>query len=212
MEISDLRRDYRSGELHRRDLDPDPFVQFERWFMEAEADPRCTECNAMTLATSDTSGFVTARTVLLKDCDSRGFVFFTNYGSLKARQIAANPHVALLFPWLQMERQVSICGQAQKISRAESEGYFRRRPFENQIGAWASSQSAIAASRAELEARFETVRAKFAGGEVPMPESWGGFRVAPRTMEFWQGRAGRLHDRFLYTRKEEGWTIHRLSP
>ena len=212
MDPADLRQSYETGELHRRDLDPDPIAQFRRWFEEASASEKICEPNAMTLATSGAGGRVTARTVLLKAFDEKGFVFFTNYTSTKASQIAENPQVALLLHWLPLERQVSICGTAARISTAESLAYFVSRPFTSRVGAWVSQQSSIVTSRKFLEMKFEEMRRKFANGEVPLPDFWGGYRIVPETIEFWQGRTSRLHDRFLYSRDASGWQISRLSP
>ena len=213
MDPADLRQSYEAGELHRSDLAPDPVAQFRVWFDEALRSGKICEPNAMTLATSDAGGRVTARTVLLKAFDEKGFVFFTNYTSTKARQIAENARVALLFPWLPLERQVSISGSATRISTAESLAYFMSRPFTSRVGAWVSQQSSIVTSRKLLEMKFEEMRRKFANGEVPLPDFWGGFRVVPETVEFWQGRVSRLHDRFLYSRDSgQAWQIARLSP
>ncbi len=212
MEPADLRQSYETGALHRAGLAADPVAQFRKWFAEAVQSGKVCEPNAMTLATAGGDGRVTARTVLLKAYDEKGFVFFTNYSSVKARQIAENSHVALLFPWLPLERQVSISGAASRISAAESLAYFVSRPFSSRVGAWVSQQSSIVSSRKFLEMKFEEMRRKFASGEVPLPDFWGGYRVVPETVEFWQGRASRLHDRFLYSRDAAGWQISRLSP
>jgi len=191
----------------------DPFRQFDIWFREALATPEIAEANAMTLATAGANGRVTARTVLLKAWDEKGFVFFTNYGSIKARQIAENDQVALLFAWLPLQRQISISGRAEKISLAESLAYFASRPFSSKLGAWVSQQSSIITSRKLLEMKFEELRQKFSHGEVPLPDFWGGYRVRPETVEYWQGRTSRLHDRFLYTRTDrEAWSLDRLAP
>lgn len=213
MNVGELRQDYRVGELHRADLAEDPFVQFGLWFAEALASPAIGEANAMTLATAGRSGQIGARTVLLKSWDPQGFVFFTNYESLKGRQIAENPQVALLFPWLPLERQISITGTAEKVSEDESREYFLSRPLASRLGAWASRQSEVLPSREPLEERYTSLAAQHVDGEVPLPPHWGGYRVIPASIEFWQGRTSRLHDRFLYTRLSDGsWQIDRLSP
>jgi pyridoxamine 5'-phosphate oxidase len=166
----------------------------------------------MSLATATPSGETTIRTVLLKGYGDDGFVFFTNLESTKAKQIAQNPHVSLLFPWLPLERQVIVNGTAARLSMSDVARYFLSRPRESRIAAWVSPQSRVIDARRMLEAKFEEMRAKFAQGEVPLPSFWGGFRVTPRTIEFWQGGRHRLHDRFLYSRSGEGWTIARLAP
>lgn len=209
---NDMRREYRAAKLDRENLDPDPFAQFRKWFQEA-VDAELLEPNAMSLATAGADGRVTTRTVLLKAFDERGFVFFSNYRSRKAEQINENPHAGLLFPWLPLERQVCISGTVEKISTAESLKYFASRPFGSRLGAWVSQQSRVIPSRRFLEMKFEEMKAKFASGEVPLPVAWGGYRVSPETIEFWQGSPNRLHDRFLYTRQSDGsWRIERLSP
>ena len=211
--LSDMRQHYGASSLRRKDLAADPFAQFAQWFQTARECAAITEANAMTLATSDQSGSVSARTVLLKDWDERGFVFFTNYESAKARQIEANPSVCLLFPWVALERQIVIQGIARKTTPEESATYFASRPLKSRIAASVSPQSQPVASREILERDFETIQAKFAGGDVPLPAFWGGYRVEPTTMEFWQGRADRLHDRFLFTKDEGGgWQATRLAP
>lgn len=166
----------------------------------------------MTLGTADAAGRVSCRTVLLKAYDERGFVFFTNYGSRKARQMAENPHASLLFPWVPLARQVEISGRVEKISVAESLAYFMSRPFGSRLGAWVSDQSAVISSRQILLAKFEELKARFANGEVPKPEGWGGFRVIPDAIEFWQGGHDRLHDRIFYRKSAGVWTTSRLSP
>lgn len=207
-----MRRDYSTRGLRREDLDDDPFAQFRAWFEAARA-AGLLEPNAMILSTGDAAGRVTSRIVLLKAFDERGFVFFSNYQSRKARQIGENPQVALLFAWLPLERQVCITGQAVRVSMAESLAYFMSRPFGSRLGAWVSQQSRVIPTRALLEAKFEEAKARFANGDVPLPTDWGGYRVEPDSIEFWQGSASRLHDRFLYTRTEKtGWAIERLAP
>lgn len=209
--IDHLRKEYRSRGLRKKDLDANPFQQFSLWFKEAE-EAGLTEPNAMTLATAGASGCVTARTVLLKAFDEKGFVFFTNYSSKKARQIEENPQVALLLPWIDLERQVAISGRAEKLSAKQSLAYFVSRPFNSRVGAWVSHQSKAVSSRKILEMKFAEMKRKFADGQVPLPDFWGGYRVMPESIEFWQGSESRLHDRFVYSRDAGGWNIERLSP
>lgn len=197
--------------LRRKELLEHPVAQFEVWFRQA-TELQVHEPNAMTLATVDASGMPLTRTVLLKFFDAEGFVFFTNYESRKAAQIAQNPQVSLLFPWLVLERQVVVQGVAEKVSAAESLRYFTSRPRESQLGAWISQQSSVISSRDLLMGKLAEVKAKFAAGEIPLPSFWGGYRVRPQKVEFWQGGPARLHDRFLYSQAGEGWTIERLSP
>lgn len=221
MDLSDLRRDYADRGLHRDELAGDPLQQFARWFDQAR-EHGVHEPNAMSLATVDTDGRPLQRTVLLKYFGAEGFVFFTNYASRKAAHIAANPAVCLLFPWLTLERQVIIQGRAEKITAGESLKYFASRPRESQLGAWVSEQSSVISSRQLLKQKLAEIRRKFSDGEVPLPSFWGGYRVVPESIEFWQGGPARLHDRFLYTRGSdgsdgsdgggEGWRIERLSP
>jgi pyridoxamine 5'-phosphate oxidase len=212
MNVSDLRLDYTRGELHRRDLKPDPFDQFELWFKQA-CGSGMIEPNAMSLATVDATGRPSLRTVLLKKWDQRGFVFFTNLESRKARDIEADPNVSLLFPWLLLQRQVAINGTAERIPTSEVLAYFVTRPFGSQLAAWASPQSRVISTRSLLEAKWEEVKRKFREGQVPVPSFWGGYRVTPRDFEFWQGRSSRLHDRFRYTRGGDGsWEVARLAP
>jgi pyridoxamine 5'-phosphate oxidase len=216
--LSDLRREYRQNALREGEVDADPMVQFSRWFAEARG-ANLVEPNAMTLATVDEAGRPTARVVLLKAFDAAGFVFFTNLHSGKAQHIARQPEVALCFYWDQLERSVRVTGSAGPVTRAEAQAYFRSRPHGSKIGAIASNQSRVVESRAVLEARFAQLLAQFPEDgtvEVPCPPHWGGFRVAPRSLEFWQGQPSRLHDRLRYTRtgpdEEAAWIIERLAP
>ena len=212
-EISAMRRSY--GEVGLEKLPADPFKAFEDWLGAAVANEIIVEANAMVLSTADGSGEITTRTVLLKDISQGGFTFFTNYSSRKAQAIAMNSQVTLLFPWYAMERQVIISGQADKIAREESESYFATRPWSSQIGAWASAQSAPLISREELEMRFNGAAEKWPEGSVvPTPPHWGGFRVIPDSIEFWQGRYSRLHDRIRYHRAnaKSDWDMQRYFP
>ena len=203
-------RSMRAG-LRREDLDPDPYRQFERWFGEAMGSG-IAEPNAMSLATVDGDGQPWLRTVLLKTYDRRGFVFFTNYNSRKARHIEHNPRVALLFPWVALARQVHITGTATRVPTAESVAYFATRPRGSQLSAWASAQSSIVSDRDFLEDRVKEMSRRFRQGRIPLPEFWGGYRVTPIAIEFWQGRDNRLHDRFQYRAEGGGWVIERLAP
>ena len=206
------RSEYTRGELDRAGLKENPFEQFALWFQQA-MEAKVIEPNAMSLATAGADQRPLLRTVLLKSYDERGFVFFTNFESRKARQIAENANVSLLFPWLALERQVIICGAAEKISSAESVAYFVTRPRGSQLGAWVSAQSSVITTRSLLEQKWEEMKRKFSEGQVPLPSFWGGYRVVPREIEFWQGRPSRLHDRFLYTRQtDSSWQINRLAP
>lgn len=209
--LADLRRDYSREELSRSSVAADPFEQFGKWMKEA-LQAAVIEPTAMVVSTVSSNGQPSSRTVLLKGFDHDGFVFFTNYESRKGREIAENPHVSLMFHWPDLERQILISGTAAKASRERSETYFVTRPRESQIGAWASRQSSVLSSRAELEERIQEVRTKFGEGDIACPPNWGGYCVVPHRIEFWQGRKSRLHDRLVYELEAGGWTIVRLAP
>ncbi len=209
--LADLRAEYSTVGITREELNDDPVAQFGAWFDQACASG-IHEPNAMSLATAGSDGRPVARTVLLKQFDERGFVFFTNLESRKARHIAENPHAALLFPWVALERQILITGRVERVSVAEAAAYFVTRPVGSQLAAWASPQSTVLSSRGLLEAKWEEMKRKFAVGKIPLPSFWGGYRVLPDLFEFWQGRASRMHDRFQYTRKDGAWVIERLAP
>lgn len=212
MSLADLRKDYSLAGLAEKDLARDPFRQFEKWFQEAEA-ARIPEPNAMTLATATREGRPSARTVLLKGVDGRGFVFYTNYTSRKGRELELSPWASLLFPWVPLERQVIVEGPVTKVSREEAEAYFHSRPVLSQLSAWVSQQSAIITGRKVLEDAMKELEKKYAGQAVPLPPHWGGYRLAPETVEFWQGRRSRLHDRLRYRRGSDGgWLVERLAP
>lgn len=212
VDIAALRQDYVAQGLRRADLDPDPIKQFSKWFGEAAA-AQIRDVNAMCLATSTSDGIPSSRIVLLKAISENGFVFYTNYESAKANELAQNPRAALNFFWVQLERQIRINGTVEKTSREDSAKYFQSRPTGSQLGAWASHQSEVIPNREALEKKLAEVTDRFAGGTIPLPENWGGYRVVPETIEFWQGRTNRLHDRFRYSRQKDGiWIIERLAP
>lgn len=210
--VADLRREYTFQGLSETDAHPNPFEQFKIWFDQALI-AQLPEPNAMTIATATSDGKPSARMVLLKDYDERGFVFYTNYNSNKGRQLVENPWGAIAFWWAELERQVRIEGRVEKVSDAESDEYFHSRPKGSQLGAWASEQSQVIESREVLEQRLKQLKEEYENKEVPRPPHWGGFRVVPDEIEFWQGRPSRLHDRLLYRQGEDGnWMIQRLSP
>jgi pyridoxamine 5'-phosphate oxidase len=211
LDLQDMRRNYIKATLDEGSVDQNPFVQFETWFCEAK-NALIAEPNAMVLATASSDNVPNIRAVLLKIFDEKGFVFFTNYTSDKAKEIEQNPHVALEFLWLDLERQVRVIGTCEKISYAESLSYFMKRSRDSQIGAWVSDQSAVVSSRKLLAMQIEKMKSKFKKGAVPLPDFWGGYRVKPTKIEFWQGRESRLHDRILYTKNDAIWNISRLAP
>jgi len=211
LDLASLRQEYTKASLDLDSVCASPFDQFQQWFDEAQKS-EVTEPNAMVLSTSDLSGHITQRTVLLKAIDPNGFVFYTNYKSRKARQIEENPQVCILFPWYQLERQVIITGRAEKVSTAQSMKYFLSRPLGSQLGAWVSHQSEVITSRSILEMKLQEMKAKFKDGKIPLPDFWGGYKIVPDSIEFWQGRASRLHDRILYTRSDSDWSTQRLAP
>jgi pyridoxamine 5'-phosphate oxidase len=211
VDASSLRQEYTSAGLDKADVDPDPIVQFQEWF-EKVIDADLHEPNAMIVSTASTDGKPSARTVLLKGYDERGFVFYTNYEGRKANEIEANPMCALLFYWGELERQVRIEGRASRLSGDESDAYFEGRPRGSRLGAWASEQSRPVEDRSVLEERVKALEAQYEGREIPRPPFWGGYRVEPDTIEFWQGRENRLHDRLVYRREDGAWRIERLQP
>jgi pyridoxamine 5'-phosphate oxidase len=235
MSVADLRREYNLTGLRRRDLEKDAIAQFRKWFDQATgARPsgrvrkffirlyksllmirggESLDMNAMTLATADRAGRPSARVVLLKGLDERGFIFYTNYDSRKGTELAENPEAALVFYWPEQERQVCVAGQVARLPAPESQAYFRTRPRGSRIGAWASDQSAVVKDRAELEQKWDSFEKQYPGDDIPCPPNWGGYVLAPSRLEFWQGRPNRLHDRFRYTRQpDKSWLIERLSP
>ncbi len=210
--VAALRHEYAGMGLDEGDVDADPVAQFTRWFEQALA-AKVPEPNAMTVATATRAGVPSARIVLLKGFDARGFVFYTNYESHKGRELAENPVAALVFHWVELHRQVRITGAVAKVSHEESDAYFQSRPRGSRLGAWTSKQSSVLHGRAPLEARLAALTAQFGEGDIPLPPFWGGYRVTPETVEFWQGRPSRLHDRLRYARQpDETWRIERLSP
>lgn len=212
MSIADLRKEYMLHGLREDEVDPDPILQFQVWFTQALA-AGMAEPNAMTLATATPDGRPSARMVLIKGADARGFVFYTNYHSRKGHELEHNPYAALVFYWAELERQIRIEGRIEHVSAAESDAYYHSRPIGSQIGAWASAQSKVIPNREVLERRASELTSQYGAGPVPRPPHWGGYRVVPDSIEFWQGRASRLHDRLRYTRGADGnWLIERLSP
>jgi len=208
---ADLRKDYSLASLNEKDLARDPFRQFEKWFQEAEG-AKIPEPNAAVLSTCTRDGRPSSRTVLLKGLDGRGFAFYTNYDSRKGRDLADNPRAVLLFPWVSLERQVIVEGTVLRMAREESEVYFHSRPRNSQLTAWASAQSSIISGRAVLEESLKALDQKYAGQEIPVPPNWGGFRLAPESVEFWQGRRSRLHDRLRFRQGKDSWSVERLAP
>jgi len=212
LDYQDFRREYLAAGLNRDMLDPNPMAQFQQWLEQALAS-NLRDPTAMVLATVDAQGLPWQRIVLLKDVTEQGFVFYSNYDSAKARAMATTPQVSLHFPWNELDRQVLVGGPVEKLSVEESARYFSSRPRESQLAAWASRQSKPISSRALLEQQVAVIKRKFGSGEIPLPDFWGGYRVVPQRIEFWQGGAHRLHDRFLYTRDEQGqWQIEQLQP
>lgn len=211
MDIQGLRREYANHGLDAPELDADPVAQFRLWFKQA-CDAGLLEPNAMVLATVGADGAPSTRVLLLKAFDARGFTFFTNLRGRKATELAANPRASMTFPWVDLERQVHLQGRVEPVNTAETLAYFKSRPYGSQLGAWASEQSQPVADRAALEARMEALRRLHPEGQVPLPPHWGGLRLVPDRIEFWQGRPSRLHDRFLYTKEAGGWEKRRLQP
>lgn len=211
MDLSDIRREYIKGGLRRKNLKSNPIDQFQYWLQQA-VDAKLTDPTAMTVATVDEKGQPFQRIVLLKDIDDRGFVFYTNLASRKAHQIEHNSKVSLHFPWHPIERQVHITGTAEKLSALENMKYFSSRPKESQIAAWASKQSSRISARGLLEGKYLELKKKFTNGEIPVPSFWGGYRIKPESIEFWQGGEHRLHDRFLFKKQSSSWDIERLAP
>lgn len=211
MKLSDLRREYCQGQLTEKEVDPNPVVQFEYWLKQA-IDANLPDPTAMVVATVDETGQPSQRIVLLKQVDQQGFVFFTNLGSRKASEIKQNSKVSLHFPWHILERQVIVYGEAEPLSTKENMAYFLSRPKESQLAAWASEQSHPISSRNLLMQTFERMKEKFKHGDIPTPDFWGGFRIKPSKVEFWQGGEHRLHDRIMYRKEQDNWTVERLAP
>ena len=211
LDLQEMRTEYKKATLDEKRVPHEPFTLFETWFSQA-VESQVKDPNTMLLATSSRENIPNIRAVLLKIFDEKGFVFFTNYNSVKAKEIEENPHVALEFLWLDLERQVRVLGRCEKISTTESMAYFVKRSRGSQIGAWVSEQSSVISSRNMLQMQIEKMKEKFAKGSVPLPDFWGGYRVIPTQIEFWQGRESRLHDRIRYTKTKEGWEIERLAP
>lgn len=211
LDLQEMRTEYKKASLDENSVPIEPFSLFETWFSQA-IEAQIKDPNSMILATSSKENIPNIRAVLLKIFDEKGFIFFTNYNSVKAKEIEQNPHVALEFLWLDLERQVRVTGKCEKITTAESMAYFMKRSRGSQLGAWVSEQSAVISSRKMLQIQVEKMKQKFAKGSVPLPDFWGGYRVVPEKIEFWQGRESRLHDRILYTKTQNDWKIERLAP
>lgn len=210
-DIASIRKEYTQAELDEASIDSDPFLQFEKWFQQA-LNSEIIEPTAMVLSTVREDNQPFQRTVLLKTFSKDGFVFYTNYESRKAKQIAENPRVSILFPWYMLERQVSITGTIERVSTSQSLKYFLSRPHGSQLGAWVSNQSQVISSRSILESKLEQMKQKFKEGKIPLPDHWGGYRIVPDSFEFWQGRQSRLHDRFFFQKVGDSWSHNRLAP